>query len=91
MEFPVGKIVVVDEEVLAGRDAEGKRSACTDIILALGDCGENFGPFGLIGTKAWLQVITSTNRLTIVYRRMIRQLQEAEPLLLESRAQGPLC
>jgi hypothetical protein len=45
----------------------------------------------LIGTKAWLQVITSTNRLTIVYRRMIRPLQEAEPLLLESRAQGPLC
>jgi hypothetical protein len=108
MEFPVGKIVVVDEEVLAGGNAEGKRSACTDVILALGDCGENFGPSGLVGTKAWLQVISSTNRFTIVYRRVIRQLQEAEPrpklptqqphslwlglpLLLESRAQGPLC
>jgi hypothetical protein len=79
MEFPVGKIVVVDEEVLAGGNAEGKRSACTDVILALGDCGENFGPSGLVGTKAWLQVISSTNRLTIVYRRVIRQLRKAEP------------
>ncbi len=79
MELSVGKIVVVDEEVLAGGDAEGKRSPCTDVILALGHCGENFGPSGLVGTKAWLQVISSTNRLTIVYRRMIRQLRDAAP------------
>jgi hypothetical protein len=49
MELSVSKIVVVDEEVLAGGDAESKRSACTDIVLALGDCGENFGPSGLVG------------------------------------------
>ena len=58
MELSVGKIVVVDDEVLAGGDAEGKRSACTDVILALGDCGENFGPSGLVGAKAWFQVIS---------------------------------
>jgi hypothetical protein len=61
MELSVSKIVVVDEEVLAGGDAEGKRSACTDVVLALGDCGKNFGPSGLVGIKAWLQVISSTN------------------------------
>ena len=74
MELSVSKVVVADEEVLAGGDAEGKRSACTDVILALGHCCENFGPSGLVGTKTWLQVISSSNRLTIVYRRMISQL-----------------
>ena len=67
MELSIGKIVVVDDEMLAGGDTEGKRSACTDVVLALGDCGENFGPSGLVGTMAWLQEIGSTNHLTIVY------------------------
>ena len=61
MELSVSKIVVVDEEVLAGGDAEGKRPACTDVILALGDCGKNFGPSGLVGINVWLQVISSAN------------------------------
>jgi hypothetical protein len=67
MELSVGKVVVVDEEVLAGGDAEGKRSPCTEVILALGDCGENFGPCAVVGTKAWLQGVSSTNCLTIVF------------------------
>lgn len=66
MELSVGEIVVLDAEVTASRDAEGKRSACTDVILALGDGGENFRPSGVVGAHVWRQVINSRNRVTIV-------------------------
>lgn len=66
MELSVGKVVVADEEVLTDGDAEGKCSPCTEVILALGDCGENFGPCGVVGTNVWLQGVSSRNCLTIL-------------------------
>ena len=49
VQFVVGKVVVGDAEVLAERNAEGEGASGTEVVLALGDGGEGFGPGSLFG------------------------------------------
>ncbi len=46
VDLVVGPVVVGDAEVFGGGDAEGEGASGPGVVLAGGDGGEDFGPFG---------------------------------------------